>query len=594
MIASARPPSALPSYLGRALLTLTAFATLATAVLPATCRAQSPTSQSATQQGVPSKPQGTVTVDQYIHQAWATLSRSMTDCSSLIDPKTTTRPVLYVPAELPIPPQVAALKSACGVRAEHLPKRIDHPGALMPSEIATPGLLYLPNKYVVPGGRFNEMYGWDSYFIILGLLEDEHRDLAKGMVENFFFEIEHYGSLLNANRTYYLTRSQPPLLSSMIRDVYDADTSARPEGYRQDDAWLARAYGFAKTDHDFWLQPGHRAGTTGLARYHDLGVGPVPEMADDSTYYPDIIRWLLAHPEVKTSYLVDGPDLPAASSGPNVDAASLANLAKVSCDTRLSGVCAHAHVGTHWLSRDFYEGDRAMRESGFDPSFRFGAFSGSTENYAPVCLNALLYKYELDLAWMATKLGKNSDASAWNKQAAARKSAIDKYLWNPARGLYFDYDYTTASQSHYVYISTLYPLWAGAADHSQAKAVVANAHLLTHPGGIAMSANDSGLQWDLPYGWAPTTWFAVAGMVNVGALDQARTVAAAFMHTVDDGYRTDGTLREKYNVVTGSANVEVATGYKTNVVGFGWTNSVYLRFKRLLASPPADAKQVVQ
>jgi alpha,alpha-trehalase len=449
------------------------------------------------------------------------------------------------------------------------------------------------------------MYGWDSYFIILGLLEDEHRDLAKGMVENFFFEIEHYGSLLNANRTYYLTRSQPPLLSSMIREVYDADISAKPEGYRQENAWLARAYGFAKKDHDLWLMPEHQAGSTGLARYHDLGEGPVPEMADDSTYYPDVIRWLLAHPAVKTDYLVNGPDLgvegkSAGKSGGASDAkfggddASLATLSKVSCDIRISEVCAHAHVGTHWLSRRFYEGDRAMRESGFDPSFRFGPFSGSTENYAPSCLNALLYKYELDLAWMASKLGKNSEAAEWKKQAAARRAAINRYLWNPARGLYFDYDYTTGKQSDYVYISTFYPLWAGAADDAQAKAVVEHSHSLIHPGGIAMSDTHSGVQWDLPYGWAPTTWFAVAGLVDVDASNEARSIAAAFMHTVEDGYKTDATIREKYNVLTGSTDVQVATGYKTNVVGFGWTNSVYLRFKRLLAASPADAKQVVQ
>ena len=569
---------------------------------------QSPaTAAPAGAQGVPSKPQGTggrpINIDQYMHQAWDTLSRSMTDCHSLIDPKLTTRPVLYVPAEMAIPPEVAALEKECGVTAEHLPMRIDHPGALMPEQIKTPGLLYLPNKYVVPGGRFNEMYGWDSYFIILGLLEDGRRDLARGMVENFFFEIRHYGNILNANRTYYLTRSQPPLLSSMIRQVYAADLQAEAKadkggGVQQQakaDAWLASAYKFAAADHTLWLTPPHRAGNTGLARYHDLGEGPVPEMEDASSYYPDVIHWLLAHPEVKTDYLVDGPDLPPGDPGTApAESGAIANLAQVSCDVRASKVCARAHVGPHWLSRTYYEGDRADRESGFDQTARFGPFSGSTEDYAPSCLNSLLYKYELDLAWMAEKLGKPDDAATWRREAAARKALMDKYLWNPARGMYFDYDFNRGQQTSYEYVSTFYPLWAGAASPEQAKAVQANVKLFLKPGGIAMSTTSSGLQWDLPNGWAPCMWFAIAGLVETGDLPDALEAARRFMHSVQTGYQADGTVREKYNVVSASADAKVVTGYKMNVVGFGWTNGLYLKSQHLLRVPASEAIQVVE
>ena len=109
----------------------------------------------------------------------------------------------------------------CRVRVERLPEIISKPNDVPLNKISKAGLLYLPHAYVVPGGQFNEMYGWDSYFIILGLLRANRLELAKGMVENFFYEIEHYGSILNANRTYYLTRSQPPFLTSMILAVYD-------------------------------------------------------------------------------------------------------------------------------------------------------------------------------------------------------------------------------------------------------------------------------------------------------------------------------------------------------------------------------------
>src|SRR5580700_7562824 len=219
-------------------------------------------------------------IHQYIANGWSTLSRSMSECKSVADIKVQTTPVLYLPADLRTPPAVEAMHDACHVDVRHLPRAIHHIGEVRPTEFPVEGLLYLPNRYVVPGGRFNEMYGWDSYFILLGLVHDGHTDLARGMVENFFFEIEHYGAILNANRTYFFTRSQPPFLSSMIREVYEHPAT----GTQPDQKWLAAAYAYAQRDYNLWVSAQHQAGDTGLARYHDLGIGPVPEMADDSTY----------------------------------------------------------------------------------------------------------------------------------------------------------------------------------------------------------------------------------------------------------------------------------------------------------------------
>src|SRR5260370_24454273 len=209
---------------------------------------------------------------------------------------------------MPTRAAVAAAQQQCHVCVQHLPRRIAHMGDVRVSEIPVEGLLYLPNRYVVPGGRFNEMYGWDSYFILLGLVEDRRTELAQGMVENFFFEIENYGAILNANRTYFFTRSQPPFLSSMIREVYE-----HPANKPLSKPWLIKAYSYAQRDYDLWTSPIHQPGDTRLARYHDIGEGPVPEMADDSGYYPDVIRWLLAHPDVHTNYLVAAPDDPSPS-----------------------------------------------------------------------------------------------------------------------------------------------------------------------------------------------------------------------------------------------------------------------------------------
>ena len=515
------------------------------------------------------------TIDAYIHQGWDSLSRSMSECQSLVDPKVTATPLLYLPYGVPTPLQLQRLSAHCKVEIAHLPHRIKHLGDVKVEEISRPGLLYLPNRYVVPGGRFNEMFGWDSYFIILGLLRDGRVELAKGMVENFFYEIENYGAVLNANRTYFLTRSQPPFLSSMIRVVYDAEIARDPSpaNKARQQQWVAHAYPYARRDHDFWLSDIHRAGDTGLARFFDIGEGPVPDIADHSDYYIDVIKWLVDHPDVHTNYLVQAPENPSA--------AEQAELAKTSCNMTQSVVCKEAWSGGYRLSRDFYKGDRAVRESGFDISFRFQPFSGSTHHYAAVCLNSLLYKYELDLADFATMLHQTAQTAQWKQEAKARGQAINKYLWNAEKGMFFDYDYTTGEQSSYVYATIFYPLWAGLATKEQATAVDSHLGLLDKPGGLTCSTYASGLQWDLPFGWAPLNWIAVDALQKNAFMDDARKISEQFTNTIRKSFEKEGTIHEKYNVETESSNVQLIAGYQ-NVIGFGWTNAAYVEMEHLL------------
>jgi alpha,alpha-trehalase len=406
-------------------------------------------------------------------------------------------------------------------------------------------------------------------------LRDGRVDLARGMVENFFYEIENYGAVLNANRTYFLTRSQPPFLSSMIRAVYDAEIAHDPSAANlaRQKQWLTRAYPYAHRDHDFWLSDIHRAGQTGLARYFDIGEGPVPDIADHSNYYIDVIDWLVAHPDVHTNYLVPAPENPSPAEQVVLD--------KISCDPSHSVVCKLAWSHGYRLSRDFYKGDRSVRESGFDISFRFGPFSGSTHHYAAVCLNSLLYKYERDLEDLATMLHQPAQAAQWKQEAEARSQAINKYLWNREKGMFFDYDYITGEQSSYVYATIFYPLWGGLATKEQATAVDTHLGLLDKPGGLTCSTYSSGLQWDLPFGWAPLNWLAVDGLWKNGLMDDARKVSEQFTRTVRTSFEKEGTIHEKYNVETESSNVEVIAGYQ-NVVGFGWTNAVYEEMEHLL------------
>ncbi len=521
----------------------------------------------------------------YIHSSWDVLTRSMSDCDSLVDPKVRTLPVLYLPYGFDEPAPVTAAEHKCHIRVLHLPRPIAKIGGLQPQDLEAEGLLYLPNPYVVPGGRFNEMYGWDSYFILLGLEADHHYRLAKGIVDNFLFEIENYGGVLNANRTYYLTRSQPPFLTSMIRAVLEnprsfPDTVA---GRTEENQWLERAYALAEKDYSTWTRPEHLAGNTRLSRYWDYGSGPVPEMADASHYYPDIIRSLLEHPSpAAAGFLVKGSQYPGA--------AETERLTRTSCDVRASVVCMRAWYGGYRLSKSFYQGDRAMRESGFDTSDRFGPFSGATQDFAPVGLNCLLYRYERDLEHFAYLLGKGREAQLWDRRAQARNYAIHRYLWRAKDAVFTDWDFVHARPSSYAYITWLYPLWAGVASRQEAKSIEAKLDLFEKPGGLATSTHDTGLQWDAPYGWAPTNWIAVAGLDAAGYRDDAARIAAHWDATVDRAFARTGTIREKYNVVARNANVDVTTGYKQNVIGFGWTNGVYLKMRQIVQEEAARAR----
>src|SRR5665213_394358 len=104
----------------------------ATALLPYNARAQTPSTDAAS----------SVKILSYIHTSWDTLSRSMTDCKSLVDPKVTTAPILYLPADLATPAPVAAMQKLCNVEIRRLPRKITRMGEVKVSEIPKAGLLY--------------------------------------------------------------------------------------------------------------------------------------------------------------------------------------------------------------------------------------------------------------------------------------------------------------------------------------------------------------------------------------------------------------------------------------------------------------------
>jgi alpha,alpha-trehalase len=471
---------------------------------------------------------------QYIRSTWKTLTRSNRDLPrAAADPKVKAKGPLpvYVQDNVNREAITAELREQLSAAAFHSVSIVPLPKH--PSHIREQGLLYLPYPYVVPGGRFNEMYGWDSYFIQLGLLRDGEIELAKDMAGNLLYEVREYGQVLNANRTYYLTRSQPPFLSEMVLGVYRRT---------KDRAWLANALPTLQAYYQFWVREPHLTASTGLSRYYDLGEGPAPEvLAAEPTYYEKARDYLRSH----TIH--------------DYDAGQYYDRAK----NRLKPL--------------FYQGDRSMRESGFDPSNRFGPFNVDIIHYNPVCLNSLLYLMEVQLAEISDILGHAEDAQAWRARATDRAAKVNRYMWDEKDGLYYDFNFATEHMRRYPFLTTFYPLWTGIATPEQAARVVENLSKFEKPGGLQTSTLDSGDQWDAPFGWAPLQWIAVEGLRRYGYKKDADRISLAFLSLVQQEYSKFGNIDEKYDVVhrASKVNGEIRYGYNTNEPGFGWTNAVY-------------------
>jgi alpha,alpha-trehalase len=233
-----------------------------------------------------------------------------------------------------------------------------------------------------------------------------------------------------------------------------------------------------------------------------------------------------------------------------------------------------------------------MRESGFDPSNRFGPFAVDIIHYAPVCLNSLLYQMEMDTAHILNELGRKPEAAPWLARAVRRRAAVDRYLWDAKTGLYLDYDFRLGRRRHYEFATTFYPLWVGLASKAQARRVRENLKVFEAPGGLLTSTTVSGNQWDAPFGWAPLQMIPVQGLRRYGFEEDAARVSRKFIDLVTKEFEEHGTIVEKYDVRRRESDVaaDIHFGYSANQIGFGWTNGAYLDLLAGLSATSAPAK----
>lgn len=520
------------------------------AILLASCASQSvatpaSTSRTAAGQGSQSSASKDATSQllTYIDKAWFDLVRDLNDLPTAArDPKfrEQTRWPIYIPAK----ENIAVLKPRLQSLLTEL-KANDVYVEVLPTNYASiknHGLLYLPHPYVVPGGRFNEMYGWDSYFILTGLLESgkaEHIKLAKNMTDNALYQVQYYGQVLNANRTYFLQRSQPPFLSRMVLEVFEKS---------RDEAWLKQALPLLEKYYALWIKPPKFTAKTGLSRYYAGGSGPAPEVLADE-----------------------------------VDDKGLSHYDRVKAAFRRGEGREYAkgrfyRAEDDSLTKEYFVADRTMRESGFDPSERFGPFNLGVVDHNPVCLNTLLYVMERDIAWIYSHIGNAAASKQWERRGDKRKQAIQKTMWDEEQGLFLDYNFVTGVRRNYPFLTSYWPMWAGIATKNQAKQLVTHLDTFAAPGGLMTSARRTGNQWDAPFTWGNLQQMVVLGLRRYGYNAEASKIAQAFVSVVSKEFREHGAIFEKYDAVAMESSVAhgIRFGYSKNQTGFGWTNSAIL------------------
>jgi alpha,alpha-trehalase len=396
-----------------------------------------------------------------------------------------------------------------------------------PDEKAQSSLIPLPHSYVVPGGRFREIYYWDSYFTMLGLSVSKRIDLIENMVDNFAYLLNTIGHIPNGNRTYYVGRSQPPFFAAMVQLL------SAEKGKEIGIKYLPEL----ELEHHFWqknaaILRGPLSSTNRvvalpngsiLNRYWDENCTPRPE-----SYREDVE---IAHNSAQKPEII------------------------------------YRHL-------------RAAAESGWDFSSRWFAKTDDlatieTTDIIPIDLNCLLFNLEKTIAESHSLNGNSERFSLYNSFAENRLKSINAYCWNEEKGFYFDHNFVKKEQTPHYTLAAAFPLFFKMATQDQAEKVakiIMDKFLKT--GGLTTTLHQTGQQWDAPNGWAPLQWIVYKGFCNYGLFDAANQIKSNWLNTNKRIYKQTGKMMEKYNV--NDQNLEAGGGEYPLQDGFGWSNGVFL------------------
>lgn len=401
-----------------------------------------------------------------------------------------------------------------------------------PADKANTGssLLPLPYPYIVPGGRFREVYYWDSYFTMLGLQVSGKYELMENILDNFAYLIKRYSFMPNGNRSYYLSRSQPPFFALMVQLL------AKQKGK---DIWLK--YGDAlQIEYDFWMK-----GET--------------ELSAENSSFRRVVR--LGKGEILNRYW---DNRPAPRSEAWIEDKSLAQASNRSTE-------------------EVYRNLRAACESGWDFSSRWlknpqDLSSIITTEIIPVDLNCLLYYLEKTLAQSYQLQNDPTKAKYYQKRAKRRAKLIRKYCWDSSKGFFCDYHFPSNSSRELLTMAGAYPLFFEIAKTSQAKQV---AKILEEDflreGGLRSTLQNTGQQWDAPNAWAPLQWIGYQALQNYHFKETAQKIRSRWLKLNEKVFAATGKMMEKYDVE--NLKKKAGGGEYPNQDGFGWTNGVYLKMK---------------
>jgi len=440
------------------------------------------------------------------------------------------------------------------------------------SEKNSGSLIHLPKPYVVPGGRFREIYYWDGYFTMLGLKCSEKHEIIRDMVENYAYLIDEFGFIPNGNRSYYLTRSQPPFFAKMVALL---DSISKSNGNISQSDFESCHFSLKyivqiEKEYEFWMNDSN--GSNNLSSLNGSSSSTGSNSTQDSNDFEIQEAGYKAHRRsvrvgnvVLNRYWDD-------ESGPRAES----YREDIELVNKLGG------------NTDIFRHIRAACESGWDFSSRWFEDGESiktihTTEILPIDLNCLLYYYEQTLMKLFEIINNHDKSYFYKQKSNQRKEAINDIFWDKEKMFYFDYDFKKSELKQIYSLAALYPLYMGIASLEQAESVANNVKsLFLKAGGLVTTLNKTSQQWDSPNGWAPLQYLAVVGLRRYGYNDLANEITKKWLALNEDVYQKTGKMLEKYNVV--DIDLEAGGGEYPLQDGFGWTNGVYLSFLEFLCS----------